>query len=47
MKIKKNDVIRARVTEDFKKTIKNYAERQNITMSELIEKALKALIEKK
>jgi len=45
-KIKKDEVLRSRVTNDFKQKVKLYAKRNSLNMSEVIEKALKELIEK-
>ena len=45
-KEKKDEVIRSRITANFKKKVKLYAEQNNLNMSEVIEKALKELIEK-
>jgi antitoxin component of RelBE/YafQ-DinJ toxin-antitoxin module len=40
VKITKDQVIRSRVTEAFKNKIKKYSEKNNMTMSEVIEMAL-------
>ena len=44
VRVIKDQVIRSRITEEFKGKIKKYADENNMTMSEVIEKALIGLI---
>ena len=42
----KNQVIRSRITEKFKNDVKSYAKKNNLSISEVIEKALMGLMNK-